>query len=169
MSLDPQPDTYGPLTRVVRDWRDTIRQCEHRTAKIVLAVTTALFSAAALRVLMPFMLALLPDDGKAGELAHQAINMSSLHFAFAAAVATFGGAASLFHELRTDMSKFTIMNAIGHMVVAQFAGLLIYLLGVTYEYPVPLAMVGCGIAGWGGGKVITLLSDRIMPRFWGEK
>lgn len=145
-------------------WREQLRQCEYRREKVALAVIGAILSAGLLRAAATLGALMLPSDTWASDLAHQVMSLSGMHFWLAAAVATFGGAASLFHELRVDMTRFTLPNALGHMIIAQFAGLMLYLLTVSYEQPVPLALATCGGAGWGGGKLITMVSDAIMRR-----
>lgn len=152
------------ITQRLADLRMRIQQCERRREKVLLAIIGALLSASMLRAAAALGALMLPADTWASDLAHQVMSLSGMHFWLAACVATFGGAASLFHELRLDMTRFTLPNALGHMIIAQFAGLLLYLLTVSYEQPVPLALAACGSAGWGGGKLITLASDAIMRR-----
>ena len=145
--------------------RKHIHECRARGFVITRAVFTAvaaLCSALVLRWIAGVMVLTLPMDSIAAAVAQEIIRLSSVHFWPAAGVATFGGAASFYHDLRKpledgklDFSKFTFHNAFGHMVVAQFAGLMAYLGAVSYGLAVPLGLVGCGLAGWGGGALVT--------------
>ena len=152
------------LKRQISDSIEMVRTCEHRSEKLMLALVSAILSAGALRMLASLGVALLPTDSWASGLAHQAMELSGLHFTLAVAIAALGGAASLFHELRDDMTRFTVQNALGHMLIAQFAGLLVFLLVVNYGQLVPLSLAACGLAGWGGGKVITIINDAVWRR-----
>lgn len=152
------------LRQQMRESAEQFRTCEHRGEKVALAIVSAILSAGALRVLASLGMALLPAESRAADLARQVMQLSGLHFSLATALAAVGGAASLFHELRDDLTRFTVPNALGHMVIAQFAGLLVFLLVVNYGQLVPLSLAACGLAGWGGGKVITLINDAVWRR-----
>lgn len=150
------------LQRRVTDFR----ACGYVKTRLALAAVTGVFSALALRWLAGATLAFLPADSWAEAFARQVIELSPLHFWFAAGIATFGGAASLFYELRSkdgentiDLEKLSFISGVGHMVVAQFAGLLAYLGAVHYTLSVALGLVGCGLAGWGGGALITAVNE----------
>lgn len=139
--------------------------CGHATAKITLAVASAVVSAVALRWLLGVAAVLLPDETWAADLAQRAVALAVTDFSLACAIAALGGAASLFHELRTDLAaKFSFVNAFGHMTLAQFAGLLAYLIAVNYGWSVPIALVGCGVSGWGGNKTIVAINDAFVRR-----
>lgn len=145
-----------------------IHECRARGFVVTRAVFTAiaaLCSALVLRSIAGVMVATLPMDSMAAAVAQEIILLSSVHFWPAAGVATFGGAASFYHDLRKpledgklDFSKFTFHNAFGHMVVAQFAGLMAFLGAAAWGLAVPLGLVACGLAGWGGGALITAVN-----------
>lgn len=145
-----------------------IYECRARGFVVTRAVFTAiaaLCSAFVLRWLAGVMAVALPAESWAAAVANEIILLSSAHFWPAAGVATLGGAASFYHDLRKpiddgklDFSKFTFHNAFGHMVVAQFAGLMAFLVAVSYELAVPLGLFGCGMAGWGGGALVTAVN-----------
>lgn len=144
---------------------EEFRGCGHAGAKITLAIASAVASAVALRWMLGVAAVLLPDETWAAEMAQRAVSLAAVDFSLACAIAALGGAASLFHELRTDLAaKFSFVNAFGHMTLAQFAGLLAYLIAVNYGWSVPIALVGCGVSGWGGNKTIVAINDAFVRR-----
>lgn len=150
-----------------RRWHEkvqTIRECEHRREKLALALLSAVCSAAMLRTLATIIAAIAPRESFAAITATQIVELSTLHFSLTAGLAAFGGAASLFHELRIDIARFSVASACGHMVIAQFAGMLTYLLATYYTSPITIALVLCGLAGWGGGAAITRLNVAVVKR-----
>lgn len=152
---------------LVREKLQTIRECEHRTAKIILAVLAALFSGAMIRTTCWALVTFGPDDTWAVEQAERLIAMTGLDFWMAIAIASWGGAASLFHELRTDIQKFSVLNATGHMVIAQFAGVSGFMLAVHLQMPWALGMLVCGSFGWGGNRALLKLNNALMGRVLG--
>lgn len=140
------------------------RACGHAKSKIVLAVVSAICSGLVLRWLAGAAAVLLPYDSWASAIAMQVAYLPAQSFWSAAGVAALGGAASLFHELRTDMTRFSFLNAFGHMTSAQFAGLMVYLLATNWEFSWPLTLASSGIAGWGGNKTVSSLNDALVRR-----
>lgn len=148
-----------------RERIEEFRACGHSTAKIMLAFLSAVMSAIALRWMLGVAAVLLPDETWASDLAQRAVSLAAADFFLACAIAALGGAASLFHELRADLAaRFSFVNAFGHMTLAQFAGLLAYLIAVNYGWSVPIALVGCGVSGWGGNKTIVAINDAFVRR-----
>lgn len=142
------------------------KRCDHWKANLVLAFTSALAAAYALRWLLGVYAAALPWGSWAGEMAFQAVSMSKVAFGYTVGIAAMGGVTSLLHELRNDATKLSFINAVGHMFAAQFAGLLMYLLAVEWGLSQTLALVACGIAGWGGNRSITAINDRVIARLF---
>lgn len=140
------------------------RECGHAKAKIMLALVSAVFSAVALRWLASVGAMLLPEHTWAAEIAQRTVAMGALDFGMACGISALGGASSLFHEVRSNIARFSFVNAFGHMILAQFAGLLSYLIAVNYSWPFPLALVGCGVSGWGGNKTIVAINDMFVRR-----
>lgn len=140
--------------------------CEHCRANAVLILCTAISTSVAMRVLAGIYAVLLPQDTYAQTLAATASMLPQHVFYGSAAIATLGGAVSLLHELRTNAQTWNILNAIGHMFAAQFAGLLVYLLGIEWGFDWPFALAACGVAGWGGNKTIQLVNDRVISRIF---
>lgn len=138
--------------------------CSRDRATLVLAVISAICAGLALRQLAIAAALLLPYDSWASEIAHQAAYLPRESYWAAAGIAALGGVASLFHELRTDPTRFSILNAFGHMTSAQFAGLTLYLLAVNWEWSWPLTLAASGIAGWGGNKLVSALNDALIKR-----
>lgn len=144
----------------------TFLDCPMWQAKIALAVMSAAAAAGMLRILTAahpdcaITAATFPLDGLATEVVQRIVALSAIDFAFACATGSMGGAVSLFRELRRDWSKFRLMEAIGHMVTAQFAALLTYLLAVNYQFPFTLALFAAGIMGWLGNAGIERLSNK---------
>lgn len=152
------------VTERLRGAIDSIRGCEHRSEKALLAMTAAIVSACMLRALVAIAALMLPQESWAAGLAAQAMSLSTEHFGLACGIAAIGGASSLFHELRANIARFTLVNAVGHMTLAQFAGLLVYLIAVQYGWQLPIALVGCGLSGWGGNRTIVALNDVFLRR-----
>lgn len=142
------------------------KRCDHWRANLVLVVLSALATAFAMRWLVGVYAWFLPWDSFAGELAMQAVQMSKTAFLYTVGIAAMGGVTSLLHELRNDATKLSFINAVGHMFAAQFAGLLMYLLAVEWGFSQTLALVVCGLAGWGGNRTITMINDRVILRIF---
>lgn len=140
--------------------------CEHWRANVVLVMLTAVGTSMSLRVLAGIYAVLLPEDSYAQVLAQTAAMLPQHVFYGSAAIATLGGAVSLLHELRTNAQTWNILNAVGHMFAAQFAGLLVYLLGIEWGFSWPFALAACGVAGWGGNRTIQLVNDRVINRIF---
>lgn len=134
--------------------------CPMWQAKIALAVMSATAAAGMLRILTIITATTFPLDGMAAEVVQRIVALSAIDFAFACATGSMGGAVSLFRERRRDWSKFRLMEAIGHMVTAQFSALLTYLLAVNYQFPFTLALFAAGIMGWLGNAGIERLSAK---------
>lgn len=111
------------------------------------------------------MSAVRPEPAWAAEIVQKAAELSAWDFWLACATGTGGGLVSLFRELKDDWSKFRFLWAIGHMVTAQFASLLTYLLAVHEEFPLTLALVASGIFGWLGNAGLEKLSKVITRAF----
>lgn len=141
--------------------------CERWRANALLILCTAISTSVAMRVLAGIYAALLPQESYAQTLAATASMLPQHVFYGSAAIATLGGAVSLLHELREQSQKWSILNAVGHMFAAQFAGIIMYLLSVEWGFSVPFGLVSCGLAGWGGNRTISLLNDRIVNRIFG--
>lgn len=140
--------------------------CEHWRANALLILCTAISTSVAMRVLAGIYAALLPQESYAQTLAATASMLPQHVFYGSAAIATLGGAVSLLHELREQSQKWNILNAVGHMFAAQFAGLLVYLIGIEWGFHWPFALAACGVAGWGGNKTIQLVNDRVISRIF---
>lgn len=156
------------MTRYMRRRIYEFRACGHAKSKITLAVVSAICSGLVLRWLAGTAAMLLPYGSWAADIAHQVAYLPAPSFWAAAGVAALGGAASLFHELRTDMTRFSFLNAFGHMTSAQFAGLMLYLVAVNWEWSWPLTLLASGVAGWGGNKTISALNDALVRRVVGQ-
>lgn len=150
---------------MVREQIEAIRACEHRREKFFLAAVSAILSAGALRILATLGAALLPDESWAADLAHNVIALSGVHYWLAMGFAAAGGTASLFHELQQTMARFSLTNALGHMFISQFGGLLAYVGTVGAEWSLPWALGACGLAGWMGAAGITKASDALSRKF----
>lgn len=140
--------------------------CEHWLANVVLVSVTAVATSIALRILVGIYAVMLPQESFAQSIAETAAMLPQHIFYGSAAIAALGGAVSLLHELRTTQMSWSILNAVGHMFAAQFAGLLVYLLGMEWGFSWPFALVACGVAGWGGNRSITLVNDRVINRIF---
>lgn len=141
-------------------------------AKIALSALIAVCGSVMLRVMLVLFATVQPAPvwaivdlyrGTIGEACHSAagglvVDLSIPDFWLACATGSAGGAVSLFRELRDDWSKFRVLWALGHMVTAQFAALMTYLLAVTWELPVTLALVASGLFGWLGNAGLEKLS-----------
>lgn len=151
------------VVRALIDWwhRNT---CEYWKANVLMSVVAAVISGYAIRWSVGFWAMFLPHDSWAGELVVSAITMSGRDFALTMGVSAFGGIASFMHEVRGDPTNLRIINAIGHMFSAQFAGLLMYLLAIEWGLSSAYGIALCGVAGWGGNKTMTLLSEKLLAR-----
>lgn len=124
----------------------------------------AVISTTALRMLLWLGATMFPEGSWAAVVAERTMALGGIDFAWACGIAAGGGIASLTHELRTTPARLTFLHAFGHLTCAQFAGLLAYLLAVQYVLALPLALVACGIAGWGGNRIIVLIESTIVRR-----
>jgi len=151
------------VVRALIDWwhRNT---CEHWKANVAMSFVAAIISGYAIRWSVGFWAMFLPHDSWAGELVIGAISMSGRAFALTMAVSALGGVASFMHEVRGDPTNLRIINALGHMFSAQFAGLIMFLLTVEWGMSTPYGLALCGVAGWGGNKTMTVLSDRLLAK-----
>ena len=127
-------------------------------AKIALSALIAAGGSVMLRVIFVLFATVQPAPVWATEVAQRVVDLSIRDFWLACATGSAGGAVSLFRELRDDWSKFRVLWALGHMVTAQFAALMTYLLAVTWELPETLALVACGLFGWLGNAGLEKLS-----------
>jgi len=127
-------------------------------AKIALSALIAAGGSVMLRVILVLFATVQPAPVWATEVAQRVVDLSITDFWLACATGSAGGAVSLFRELRDDWSKFRVLWALGHMVTAQFAALMTYLLAVTWELPVTLALVASGLFGWLGNAGLEKLS-----------
>lgn len=144
-------------------WRE-YRRCEHWMANIAMAVVALVYTTFALRYTMPALLAVLPAESWAAEAVTRAITMSAGHFWLTAAIAAAGGVTSFLRDVKHDTASLRIINAMGHLVAAQFAGLLVYLMAVDLQWSEPWALVACGVAGWSGNHFIEKLSAVVLSR-----
>jgi hypothetical protein len=127
-------------------------------AKIALSALIAAGGSVMLRVFLVLFATVQPAPVWATEVAQRVVDLSIRDFWLACATGSAGGAVSLFRELRDDWSKFRVLWALGHMVTAQFAALMTYLLAVTWELPETLALVASGLFGWLGNAGLEKLS-----------
>ena len=134
-------------------------------AKVGLGLLVGLVGSVMLRVIVVVITAVRPEPAWAAEIVQKVAELSVFDFWLACATGTGGGLVSLFRELRDDWSKFRFLWAIGHMVTAQFASLLTYLLAVHQEFPLTLALVASGIFGWLGNAGLEKLSKFITRAF----
>ena len=134
-------------------------------AKVGLGLLVGLVGSVMLRVIVVVITAVRPEPAWAAEIVQKVAELSVFDFWLACAAGTGGGLVSLFRELRDDWSKFRFLWAIGHMVTAQFASLLTYLLAVHQEFPLTLALVASGIFGWLGNAGLEKLSGFITRAF----
>lgn len=141
-----------------------VRQCAYLPWKVALAIVSAAVSAGMLRGVCSVAYALLPVESWAAEAVQLVLELTVLHFAFAMGVASFGGAVSLFRELRVNMQGFTLTNALGHMITAQFAGLLAYFIAVDLTWSITVGLGFCGAAGWGGNEFIAWANGFFVRR-----
>lgn len=147
----------------VTAWRE-YQRCEHWLANIVVAIVAAVYTTFAVRYTLPALLAVLPTESWATEAVVRVITMGAGHFWLTAGIAAAGGVTSFLRDVKHDPANLRIINAMGHMVAAQFAGLLVYLIAVDLSWSEPLALATCGIAGWGGNHVIQKISDMVLSR-----
>lgn len=143
---------------------DAVRQCAYLPWKLGLSVVSAILSAVMLRGVCFAAYALLPTESWASEIVRIVMGLTIWHFLGAMGVASLGGAVSLFRELRLNMQGFTLTNALGHMITAQFAGLIVYLGAVEWTWSVTLGLIGCALAGWGGNETITKINGYFLAR-----
>lgn len=141
-------------------------RCAHWKANLVLIIGAAIATALSMRVMVAVYVGILPAESWAGGLVMHAWMMSDKAFYATLGIAALGGATSMLHEIKQAPEKWSLLNGIGHMFAAQFAGLLTYLLGVEYQFAPALSLAACGIAGWGGNRTIQLINDRIINRIF---
>ena len=144
-------------------------RCLHWRANLILVASSAISTALALRALIGVYVAIIPHDSLAGAFVVNAWMMSDGIFYGTVAIAALGGATSMLHEIKQSPEKFSLLNGIGHMFAAQFAGLLTYLVGIEYNLAPALALAACGVAGWGGNRTIQLVNDRIINRVFPQQ
>lgn len=144
-------------------WRE-YQRCTYWRANIVFAVVAAVVSTAGMRYSAGLWLLIVPMDTFAAAALKGVVTMSEWHFGLTASIAAVGGATSFLHEARADPTNLRIINAIGHMFSAQFAGLLVYFLALEWNWSVPYALAACGLAGWSGNKTIMALNDKMLGR-----
>ncbi|MBN9461714.1 MAG: phage holin family protein [Burkholderiales bacterium] len=145
----------------VASWRALNARCEHRREKLLLAAFSALCSSAMLRAMASIVATIAPTDSWAAERAQEVVSLAGLHFWLCMGFASAGGVASLFHDLRRKPSRFSLANAVGHMFISQFAGLLAFVGVVGAQWALPWALGICGIAGWMGAAAITKVSAKV--------
>lgn len=138
------------LKRFIVSRTRSMTECHRWRENLALTVLSAIVSAAMLRAFLPVALAAFPQDSFASELAWQAMSMSTRDFFLASGIATLGGVANLFHELKSDEKTFTLQNGIGHMFICQFSGMLSFLAVVEMGLSAGWGLFTCGIAGWMG-------------------
>ncbi|MFA5567463.1 MAG: phage holin family protein [Trueperaceae bacterium] len=139
-------------------WRD-YPKCEHWMASVIIAIVACVYAIIATRYTLPLLLAVLPVDSWATQSVVVIVTMSTGHFAATAGIAMAGGITSFLRDVKSNPANRKLINALGHMMSAQFAGMLVYLLAIEYSWSQPLALFACGIAGWGGNHAIQKLSD----------
>ncbi len=141
-----------------------VRQCAYLPWKIGLAIVSAIVSAGMLRGVCSIAYALLPVESWGAEVVQMVLELTAFHFGLAMAVASLGGAVSLFRELRVNMQGFTLTNALGHMITAQFAGLIAYFIAIEWTWSITMGLAFCAGAGWGGNEFITRINDHFLRR-----
>lgn len=142
----------------IQYWRD-YPKCEHWLANVVIAAIACVYALLATRYTLPLVLTVLPAESRAAQSVETVVTMGAGHFAMTAMVAMVGGITSFLRDVKTNPANRKLINALGHMMSAQFAGMLVYLLAIEYSWSQPLALFACGIAGWGGNHAIQKLSD----------
>lgn len=139
----------------------SVRQCKHLPWKLALAFVSALGTGYMLRVMAGIIATIAPAESYAADLAQEIVGMTGLHFWLSMGFASFGGVASLFHDLRQRPERFSLVNAIGHLFISQFSGLLAFVGVVGARWTLPWALGTCGLAGWMGAAAITRASTLI--------
>ena len=136
-----------------------LRRCPAWPRNVIAAVLGAIMVASMIRMLVPILAFALPSESAASELAAQAMMLDWRHFAGACGIASLGGLASLAHETKGAPEKVTLQNAVGHMFICQFAGVLMYLMTIEWGLGLPGGLAACGVSGWLGSAGIVRLSD----------
>ena len=131
----------------VASWRALNARCEHRREKLLLAAFSALCSSAMLRAMASIVATIAPTDSWAAERAQEVVSLAGLHFWLCMGFASAGGV--------------SLANAVGHMFISQFAGLLAFVGVVGAQWALPWALGICGIAGWMGAAAITKVSAKV--------
>lgn len=146
--------------KATREALKDFARTDKKSQKLVLAIFAALMAGTVLGVFFMVNAMVVPLESIAADspvverlaasVANGAISLSALHFGLVCLMSSSGGFVSLVRELGNDWSRFKFLEAVGHMVTSQFAGVLIYLLAVTSEMNVAAALIGSGIFGWLG-------------------
>lgn len=140
------------------------RQCWGRSVAVVCLGWA--FSAYAMRWFFGVYAAMLPQDSFAADVLWQAWRSPGWTFAAASLIASFGAIVSLFRDMRADPGSVSLVNAVGHLIAGQFAGLITYFGCLEYELSWNLSMMICGVAGWGGNRTIEYINDRVINRLF---
>lgn len=148
-------------------WRE-YKKCDLWWENLLVAFVAAVSSAAMIRYVAPLWAAVLPAESLAAESMRSLGDMGPLKFGWTVAVAGVGGFTSFLHEVKTDPTKLRLLNGIGHMTAAHFAGLLMYFLALEFGFSAPWAYFACGIAGWGGNKTVQTLNDKMLGKIGGD-
>lgn len=151
-------DCLNALRRWSAGRFDAIRQCKHKREKFLLALVSAVLSAAMFRGIVGVLAVIAPTDTWAGDFSREVVKLTGPHFWLSLGFGTAGGVASLFHDLRGNPARFSLINAIGHMFISQFSGLMAFVGVVGAEWSLPLALGACGLAGWSGAAALTKFS-----------
>lgn len=146
--------------QVIRDFH----ACVYWKANLVFALFAAALTMVGIRLTAWAFLMIIPTDSWATEILTSVTLMSKWHFAWTVGVAALGGITSFLHEVRVDPTNLRIINAIGHMFASQTAGLAMYLVALEWNWSMPMALLGCVLAGWGGNKTIQKLNDMILAK-----
>lgn len=146
-----------------RQWQE-YRECPRWRANLVVAALSTIAAAFLIRWWFWIIALLIPSDSWAADTVHAVARMGAMQFWLTAAIAGVGGAVSFLHDVRVDASNLRALTALGHMLAAQFAGLLTFLLAIEWQMPEYLALALCGVAGWGGNHYIEKLSAALFSR-----
>lgn len=144
-------------------WRE-YQKCKYWRENMLMACLAAASSAVMIRYVAPLWAVVLPAESLAAESMQALGDMGPLKFGWTVAVAGVGGFTSFLHEVKVDPTKLRLLNGIGHMTAAHFAGLLMYFLALEFGFSTPWAYFACGIAGWGGNKTVQTLNDKFFQR-----
>lgn len=136
--------------------------------RYILAAIGSCVSAAMIRVFAT-ALSLIQSDAALGQIvqvgATQLIALSGYDFTMVVAVGSLGGVVSFFKERQGgEISRVRVFTAIGHILTAQFAAVIVYLVCVDNGVGQAIAWALCGLAGWGGNRTIETLSTFVSKR-----